>query len=131
MIPGPVFLGMTGWLALIVLLAALCVPLGLKAIGIAGEVRIHAMRYHYALGLAVPLIAVAHAWIPMTSGQVLRIFGTGIALGVAGFALLLLQCGLGVALYRRWRRTLKRSHLIGMLTLVPLLAFHAWIYASR
>lgn len=131
MIPGPVFLGMTGWLALVVMVAALCVPLGIKALHLGGAARSQAMRYHYALGIAVPLIAVAHAWIPIASGQILHIFGTGIALGFGGFAFLLVQCGLGAALYRRWNRKLRRAHLFGMMALVTLLGFHAWIYALR
>jgi len=133
MIPGPVFLGMAGWLAAIGFAVTLGLPLGLKLLGVGGSAWSAVMRFHYPLGLSILAIGLAHAWIPVASGQLWRVFGLGIALGFAAFALMVVQCGLGVVLFRGGglRPKTRRVHLATMIALVGILAVHVGLYTLR
>ncbi len=130
MIPGPIFLGLAGWLATVGFGVTLCLPLGLKLLGVDGGSWRAVMRLHYPLGLSILAIAFAHAWIPLTSGQLGRVFGLGIASGFAAYALMVVQCGLGIALYRTVAvgPALRRTHLATMAVLVMVIALHAGLY---
>ena len=90
------------------------------------------MRPHYALGAMLPVITLAHAWIPMAAG---RIRGSNMfGLWLATFALLalMLQLVIGVALVNARgpdRRNLLRVHLAGMFVVSGLVVAHVVLNA--
>ena len=133
MIPAPVFLGLAGWLAAIGFAVTLSLPLGLRLLGVEGQSWRAVMRFHYPLGLSILLIALAHAWIPLFSGQLMRVFGLGIALGFAAYVLMAIQCGLGLLLYRAGSASpkVRRVHLATMTLLALVIAGHAGLYLLR
>jgi heme A synthase len=89
-----------------------------------------AMRPHFWLGYALPILAFIHAWIPMSSGHMPHTSLTGLWLATYALGLLVLQVFLGVAM----RATkglahivLRRIHFSAMLSIAVLLAAHIYM----
>ncbi|HUL15833.1 MAG TPA: hypothetical protein VLV88_07540 [Terriglobales bacterium] len=88
------------------------------------------MRPHFWLGYALPVLALIHAWIPMSSGHMPHTSLTGLRLATYALGLLLLQAFLGVAM----RSTkgiahivLRRVHFTAMISIAVLIAAHIYL----
>jgi hypothetical protein len=90
------------------------------------------MRPHYALGAMLPLITVAHAWMPMAAGRLRGSDMFGLWLATFALLALMLQLVIGVALVNTAgsdRRNLRRVHLVCMFVVSGLVAAHVVLNA--
>jgi hypothetical protein len=120
---------MSGWLALTAFATTLVVPLGVKVLRIGGRARRHLMTLHYALGVAVPVLALAHASIPMRVSGISVSMGLGLVFATTALSLLLLQAAVGISLRRATVTPplLRSAHFTTMLALAALIATHVLI----
>ena len=89
------------------------------------------MGWHYLLGFAVPLAALAHGWIPMASGHMPHTSMTGLWLATFALGLLFVQPLIGLATRQEGggetntaRLALRRVHLVAMLLITALALSH-------
>jgi hypothetical protein len=125
-----IVLGLLGWVGAVVFGVTLVLPLGVKALSIRGAAQWAIMRAHAPLGLCIPLLATAHACIAMPSGQSGQISNASLGLGTAALILMVVQCCLGLALWREAIKAphLRRLHLTLMLVILVLLGLHISLY---
>jgi hypothetical protein len=119
-------LTMSGWLAAAIFCTALIVPWGVYALRISGRPRKRFMALHLVLGIAVPMVGLAHGALPISAAGIAVIRKPALALGVGALLLLLVQAGLGVALRDASMRRpqLRSAHLATMLALAGLILVH-------
>ena len=125
-----IILGLLGWVGAVAFGVTLVLPLGVKALSIRGAAQSALMRAHAPLGLSIPFLATAHAWIALPSGQSGQISNAGLWLGTAALILMVVQCCLGLALWREaiGAPHLRRLHLTLMLVILVLLGVHISLY---
>jgi hypothetical protein len=125
---------LTGWLAAAIILAAGAIPLvarllrGKRAAPDAPPIRAHVM-----VGLAVAALSGAHtlaAILDLGSPEVVAAGDLALALGAAGFLVLLAHTGLGLQLRNpklRRRQSIRRQHWLTASLLLAAVAAHAWL----
>jgi cytochrome b561 len=119
-------LAMSGWLAATAFGTTLVVPWAVKAFRIHGRERCRFMALHFALGVAIPLIGLAHGVIPMSAMDISGLAKPGFTLGLSALLMLFAQIALGVSLRgaKTKQRQLRRAHLATMLALAGLIGMH-------
>jgi hypothetical protein len=91
------------------------------------------MRWHYTLGFVLPAAALAHGWIPMSSGHMPRTSMTGLWLATYALGLLFLQLLIGLSVERLSggntvaKGVLRRVHFAAMLVIAALAISHIWL----
>jgi hypothetical protein len=117
---------LSGWLALTVFAATLIVPLGVRALRIGGRQRRRFMTLHFALGIAVPALGLAHAAIPLRAAGMYGLKVQGLVFATGALLLLFVQAGLGIALREdvAARPIVRSAHLATMLAVATLIALH-------
>jgi hypothetical protein len=117
---------MSGWLAATVFCTALIVPWGVGALRIWGRPRRRFMALHGALGIAVPVLGLAHGVLPIGGAGISVLRKPALALGLGALLLLPLQAVLGISLRgaSAARPQLRGAHLATMLALAALIVVH-------
>ena len=117
---------MSGWLAATIFCTTLIVPWGVDVLRISGRPRRRFMALHLVLGIAVPVVGLAHGVLPISAAGIAVLRKPALALGLSALLLLLLQAGLGTALRgaRAARPQLRGAHLATMLALAGLIVLH-------
>ena len=123
---------MSGWLAATVFGTALIVPWGANALRIRGRPRRRFMALHWALGIAVPVLGLAHGALPISGAGIAALRKPALAIGLGALLLLLLQAVLGISLRGAGaaRPHLRGAHLATMLALAGLIVVHILIIRS-
>lgn len=119
-------LAMSGWLAATIFCTTLIVPWGVDALRICGRPRRRFMALHWVLGIAVPVVGLAHGALPISTAGFSAFRKPALALGSGALLLLLMQTALGIALRgaRSGRPQLRGAHLATMLALAQLIVIH-------
>ena len=117
---------MSGWLAATIFATTLVVAWGLNALRIYGRPRRRFMVLHLVLGIAVPLIGLAHGLLPISTAGISGLRKPALALGLSALLLLLLQAILGMSLRaaKKARPQLRSAHMTTMLALTGLIVIH-------
>lgn len=117
---------MSGWLAAVAFSTAMVVPWGVKTLRIYGRPRRRFMALHLVLGIAVPLVGLAHGVLPLTGAGLSALRKPALVLGLSALLLLFGQMALGISLRgaKGTRPQLLSAHLATMLALVGLIAVH-------
>lgn len=117
---------MSGWLAVTAFATTLIVPWGVNALRICGGPRRRFMLLHLVLGIAVPVVGLAHGVLPLEAAGVAAVGKPALALGLGALLLLLVQTALGISLRgaRSPRPQLRGAHLATMLALAGLIVVH-------
>ena len=112
----------SGWIAVLLLAGASLLPFFLRWIRARGA---KAMRAHYLLGFAIPMLALLHSSLTMTRMRGLDV--TGIWFATVALVGLFIQMSLGIELRAPpWGqpRSLRRWHLVVMLATSAFVAGH-------
>lgn len=117
---------MSGWLAVAAFATTLIVPWGVNALRIRGGPRRRFMVLHLVLGVAVPVVGLAHGMLPIRAAGLATLEKPALALGLGALLLLLLQTALGISLRgaRSPRPQLRSAHLATMLALAGVILVH-------
>jgi len=112
-----------GWLALLLFGANLWLPYLLGR----APARLKCMRPHYWIGYSLPGLALLHAWIPMSRGNMNGMNMTGLWLATIALLLLGMQVVLGLLLRNSVagvRSTLQTGHFWTMAAAALLIVTH-------
>ena len=82
------------------------------------------MRPHFWLGLAIPVLALAHAWPAMTGGSITHANQVGIDLASVAFLAAVSQAALGARLRKTSTGRLRHAHRYTMIAIVFLAIGH-------
>lgn len=117
---------MSGWLAVTAFGTTLIVPWGVNVLRICGRPRRRFMALHLVLGIAVPVVGLAHGVLPIEGAGISALEKPALALGLGALLLLLLQTALGISLRgaRSSRPQLRGAHLATMLALAGVIVVH-------
>ena len=118
---------LSGWTAFLLFAAGLALPYLFRRARAGGRPFLKRLWPHYWIGYALPVVAFAHAWLPMRTGNVRGMNMTGIWLATAALLLILWQITLGFLLrnpLQSSRRSLRTIHFWTMALLAGLILAH-------
>jgi uncharacterized membrane protein len=111
-----------GWLGLLLVAANVSLPYLLRR----GRDYLKQMWPHYWIGYVLPALALWHAWIPMSKGNLQGMDVTGLWLATVAMLLLAIQATIGLLLRNAAgvRGTLQRAHFWTMAVIGVLIVTH-------
>ena len=121
-----VWTAMTGWFAIVLLVAGISIPYLIRARRSGKAIPVN-LKAHYGLGMLIPAAAFVHAMVPMSAGRVGAYDSTGLMLATCALIALLWQAGLGLVLRASRggdRINSRRLHFGTMLLIAALVAAH-------
>jgi uncharacterized membrane protein len=115
-----------GWAATLLLAAGACIPYLARASAQALLAPAR-MRPHFWIGFLIPMMAFAHAWLPMSTGHMRGYNMAGLLIATAALFAMICQVALGVALRETHgpeRNAAKRLHFFTMTAIALLVVCH-------
>ena len=132
--------GTSGWVLVVLIGATTTLPYlvrrpRLLGVHVPGPRRGYLERLwpHYRIGYAIGVLAVLHAWIPMSAGLGGRVDQTGLYVATVALGAIAIQVSIGYRLReprRRDRLRLRRMHVSLMAIILILVAGHVWLDGS-
>ena len=118
---------LSGWFAALLFSAGLALPHMLRRVKEARRPYLRRLWPHFWIGYLVPVVAFAHAWIPMSHGGTHGLNATGLWLATMALLLMIWQVGLGLTLQSpalSGRCTLRSTHFWTMALMAGLIVAH-------